>query len=162
MTEVYLAFGSNVGDSRQNIKKAIELLSVSINQIKEAPFYLSKAVGYSDQPDFLNTAIAGQTDLKPEILLAFIKNIERQIGRVERFRFGPREIDIDIILYGEQIIESGELTIPHSSFRDRDFVLQPLYDLNPRLIDPVSKRTVAQLLARIRANQRSITTKVDL
>ncbi len=149
MTEVYLALGSNVGDSRTTIERAIALLGTALQQIKQAPVYRSKAVGYTDQPDFLNTAISGQTDLSPEALLAFVKDIEKQLGRIERFRWGPREIDIDIIFYGDLILEIPELAIPHPLFSDRAFVLRPLADLKPELIDPRSKQTVKELLAKL-------------
>src|SRR5207253_47825 len=104
MTEVYLALGSNVGDSQAYITKAVKLLGSDIKNIRQAPIYRSKAVGYTDQPDFLNTAIQGRTALSPQELFKFIKEIEQRIGRIERFRWGPREIDIDIILYDNQIL----------------------------------------------------------
>lgn len=161
MATVYLALGSNVGDSRTNIAQAVKLLGADIKQTKQAPFYASKAVGYTGQPDFLNTAISGQTDLSPEALLEFTKQVERQVGRTASFHWGPREIDIDIILYGGQILETEKLAIPHPRFRERDFVLQPLNDLDPQMADPISGQTVQQLLARISPASRSIINRVD-
>lgn len=161
MMTVYLALGSNVGDSRANIAQAVQLLDSAIRQIKQAPLYTSKAVGYTDQPDFLNTAVSGQTNLTPEELLEFIDKIEQQVGRTASFHWGPREIDIDIILYGDQVLKTDKLTIPHPRFRDRDFVLQPLNDLNPALVDPVSGQTVEQLLNKIEPSRRSIIKKID-
>src|SRR4051812_44554807 len=120
METVYLALGSNVGDSQEHIKKAVQLLGESLQHIKRAPIYRSKAVGYTDQPNFLNTAIEGQTQLSPQKLLKFIKDVEKRVGRVARFRWGPREIDIDIIFYGDQIVEQDGLTIPHARFAERD------------------------------------------
>jgi len=158
---VYLALGSNVGDSRTNIAQAVKLLGNSIKQIKQAPLYTSKAVGYTDQPDFLNTAISGQTDLGPKELLDFIGKVERQVGRTASFHWGPREIDIDIIFYGDLIQEAQKLTIPHPNFRGRDFVLQPLSDLSPQMLDPISGETVQQLLDKIDPLQRSLIKKVD-
>lgn len=156
MTEVYLALGSNVGDSRRNIEQAIELLAERIQDIKQAPVYTSKAVGPIEQNDFLNTAISGKTGIEPLVLLTFIKEVEQRVGRKQRERWGPREIDIDIIFYGNQTIEINGLTIPHPSFRDRDFVLQPLVDLNPQLVDPSTSKTVQQLLSQIDPSQKSI------
>jgi 2-amino-4-hydroxy-6-hydroxymethyldihydropteridine diphosphokinase len=156
MTEVYLALGANVGDARANISRAVELLNRHLNGIKQASVYVSKAVGYTDQSDFVNTAISGQTDLTPGKLFKFIKDIEQQVGRVKRFKWGPREIDIDIIFYGDQVVDTAELTVPHPRFRERDFVLQPLLDLNPKLVDPVSGQTISQLLAKLNPSQRSI------
>lgn len=168
MAKVYLALGSNVGDSRGYIEKAIGLLGdpgstsgATLQDIQRAPIYRSKAVGYTDQADFLNTAVSGQTSLSPEELLAFIKKTEQQIGRVERFRWGPREIDIDIIFYDDRILETADLTLPHPAFRQRDFVLRPLQDLDPQLSDPVSSRTVSELLGQLPADATSILRKVD-
>jgi len=161
MKTVYLALGANVGDSQQNIKRAIELLSEQIEAIRIAPLYLSRAVGYTDQSNFINTAISGQTNLSPQDLLVFIEKIEKKIGRIRRFRWGPREIDIDIIFYGEEIIKTEGLTIPHPSFTDRDFVLIPLLDLNDSLIDPVSMKTLQLLKAELDPSQFSIIRKID-
>ncbi len=161
MPVIYLALGSNVGDSEANIKKAIKLLSAKVKNIQQAPLYLSEATGYTEQPDFLNTAISGQTDLSPEKLLEFTDRTEQKVGRVKRFRWGPREIDIDIILYGKLVQKTEKLTVPHPYFRQRDFVLKPLTDLNPRLSDPVGGIAVRQLLQNIKPPQRSIIRKVD-
>jgi 2-amino-4-hydroxy-6-hydroxymethyldihydropteridine diphosphokinase len=157
MTKVYLALGANVGDPAANIKQAIELLRPRLLQLKQAPIYASKPVGITDQPDFLNTAIGGQTELSPVELFEFIKDVEKRIGRIERLRWGPREIDIDIIFYGDQVINQPQLTVPHPLFQERDFVLQPLIDLNPDLIDPKSGHTVSQLLTKLTASGFSAT-----
>ena len=156
MTEVYLALGSNVGDSRGYIKRAIELLGTKLVNLKQAPLYRSKAVGYTDQPDFLNTAISGQTNLDSTQLFNFVKETEQQVGRVARFRWGPREIDIDIIFYGDQIIKTNQLTIPHPRFAKRDFVLRPLAYLNPVFEDPISHKTVQQLLDQLSPDDLSV------
>jgi 2-amino-4-hydroxy-6-hydroxymethyldihydropteridine diphosphokinase len=156
MTEVYLALGSNVGDSPAAIARAVELLEEVLNHVQAAPVYRSKAIGYTDQPDFFNTAVSGQTELSSTELLARIKDIEQQLGRVERFRWGPREIDIDIIFYGDQVLETRQLTIPHPAFRDRDFVLQPLIDLNSDLADPATGQKVSGLLSKLPASRQTI------
>ena len=150
MTEVYLALGSNVGDSRVLIDQAIKLLAVDVlSNLQQAPLYATKPVGYTDQPDFINTVVSGQTDLKPGELLTKVKQIEHQVGRIQRFRWGPREIDIDIILYGDMKLQTPDLTLPHLLFRERSFVLRPLNDLSPGLVDPVTSQTVAELLAAL-------------
>ncbi len=156
MATIYLALGSNVGDSREHIEQAIRLLGNQVNNIQRAPVYRAKAVGYTEQADFLNTAISGQTELNPEKLLEFIQTVEEEIGRIERFRWGPREIDIDIIFYDDLQQQGEALTLPHPEFRSRDFVLQPLKDLNPDLEDPVSGQTVSQLLEKIPKKDKSI------
>jgi 2-amino-4-hydroxy-6-hydroxymethyldihydropteridine diphosphokinase len=160
MTTVYLALGSNVGDSAHYIIKAIDLLSPVLHDMQRAPVYASKAVGFTDQADFLNTAISGRTELSPQELIQVIDDVEQQVGRVKRFRWGPREIDIDIILYGNQILETESLTIPHPSFQERDFVLRPLLDLDSKIIDPVSHKTLKQLLGSLDTSQLSIIHKV--
>lgn len=161
MTTVYLALGSNVGDSRANIAHAIKLLATSLTQIKQAPIYTSKAVGYIDQPNFFNTALSGYTDLNPLALLKFISEVELQVGRVASFHWGPREIDIDIIFYGDLVLETKKLTIPHPRFKERDFVLQPLNDLTPSLVDPLTMKTIRSLLTKIEEEQKSIIKRVD-
>lgn len=156
MTLVYLALGANVGDPLINIAKAIELLKGSLQEVKQAPIYRSKAVGVTDQPDFLNTAISGQTDLTPQELFDLIKEVEQKVGRRESFRWGPREIDIDIIFYGDQIVQTADLIIPHPRFQERDFVLRPLSDLNPNLLDPRSHEPLKLLFERLPIRQKSI------
>jgi len=160
VTIICLALGSNVGDSRHHIEDAIELLGACVTNIVTAPMYVSKAVGYTDQADFFNTVITGKTHLTPHELLGFVKKIERQVGRVTRFRWGPREIDIDIIFYGDLSMQEPDLTIPHPRFRERDFVLEPLCKLSPAYIDPVSKQSVRALLERLPEDIRSILREV--
>lgn len=161
MTLVYLALGSNIGDSAGHIEQAIGLLKEVLSDLRQAPVYVSKAVGYTDQPDFLNTAVCGKTDLEPPVLLDRLKRIEQEVGRSAGFRWGPREIDIDIILYGGRVLDSRQLVIPHPEFRKRDFVLEPLNDLDPSLVDPVSGQTIQQLLDKIDPANRSIIKRID-
>jgi 2-amino-4-hydroxy-6-hydroxymethyldihydropteridine diphosphokinase len=156
MATVYLALGSNVGDSEKHIEQAIASLGEGLNTIERAPLYESKAVGFTGQADFLNTAVRGETDMAPEELLVFIKKTEQKIGRQQTFRWGPREIDIDIIFYDDLQQQTEALTLPHPEFRGRDFVLRPLSDLNPAVVDPVTGLSVAQLLAKITPGERSI------
>jgi 2-amino-4-hydroxy-6-hydroxymethyldihydropteridine diphosphokinase len=148
--------GSNVGDSKAYIAKAVDLLGQSVRDIVQAPLYTSKAVGYTDQPDFINTAVRGTTSLSPTELLHFVKAIEQEIGRIYRFRWGPREIDIDVIYYDDVVFNSPELTIPHPRCRERDFVLRPIADIDPSYTDPVAQRSVSDLLALLSATERSI------
>ncbi len=149
MNTIFLALGSNVGDSVTYIHKAIELLSKKISNIQTAPIYTSKAVGFTDQPDFFNTAIKGKTDLEPLELLTFVKDIEQEIGRIYRFRWGPREIDVDIIFYNDLIFKNDTLEIPHPRAHERDFVLVPIADIDPTTVHPVLKKTVAKLLQEL-------------
>jgi len=150
MTRIYLALGSNVGDREANIKKAIELLSEKIKDIKIGKIYISKAVGYEKQNDFFNTALEGYTDLSPTELLEFCQNVENKVGRIYRFKWGPREIDIDILMYGNEIISTEKLIIPHPYMLERDFVLMPLLDINPNLRDPISGQFLKGFLNNIK------------
>ncbi len=161
MATVFLALGSNVGDSRRHIEKAIELLGGSVHNITRAPLYTSKAFGVTNQPDFVNTALRGETSLTPAELLAFVKDVEQKVGRVQRFRWGPREIDIDIIFYGDRVQTDPTLTIPHPGLRERDFVLQPIVDIDPTFIDPLSKRSVRELLDALPKSNLSILKTID-
>jgi 2-amino-4-hydroxy-6-hydroxymethyldihydropteridine diphosphokinase len=145
MNEVYLGLGSNVGDRLLNLNKAIELLSEKIQILKKSKIYISKAVGYTDQPDFYNMVLYGKTDLSPEELFNFIKDVEKNVGRVYRFRWGPREIDIDILFYNDLVYKSDKLNIPHPRLHERDFVLLPLIELNPKLFHPVLNKRVSDL-----------------
>lgn len=156
MAVVYLALGSNVGDSKRHLALAEELLQEVVSCAVSAPLYASKAAGYTDQADFLNTVISGQTELTPLELLKFIKVVESKVGRTATFRWGPREIDIDIILYDDFVLDGPDLTIPHPRFAERDFVLKPLSDLCADLIDPRSKQPIQALLEALPAAERSI------
>ena len=156
MAVVYLALGSNVGDTKGHLKKAEELLCETLDCTVSAPLYASKAVGYTDQADFLNTVVCGQTTLSPEELLQLITDIEVKVGRTKTFRWGPREIDIDIIFYDDVIMNQPGLTIPHPHFFERDFVLRPMCDLNPDFVDPRSKKSIKTLLDNLPKSQRSI------
>jgi 2-amino-4-hydroxy-6-hydroxymethyldihydropteridine diphosphokinase len=161
MSVVYLAIGSNVGDSNKYIDKTIKLLKAQLTDIVEAPRYRTKAVGYTNQADFINTAIKGNTDIKPQDLLKFVKSVEEKVGRIKRFRWGPREIDIDIIFYGNKLVVEPNLHIPHARFSERDFVLKPINDLSPDLIDPLSKETINNLLTKLPTSDLSIIGNID-
>ncbi len=149
MTKIFLALGSNVGDSEGNIARAIEMLKDQVVILQVAPLCKSKAVGYTEQADFINTALVGTTSLDPQELLSFVKKVEQAVGRVHRFRCGPREIDIDIIFYGDSRYRSENLTIPHPRFAERSFVLLPLVNLDSGMKDPRTGKTVAELVTQL-------------
>ena len=156
MSRVYIAIGSNVGDSRQSIAGAVAELGKYLTELRCAPIYTSRAVGYTDQPDFYNTAVSGHTVLAPRELLNVLKVIEQKVGRVQRFRWGPREIDLDIIFYDGLTMDKPDLTIPHPRFAERDFVLRPLLDLEPKLVDPRSKKKLEDILTKLPKSELSI------
>lgn len=157
MNKIILALGSNIGDRQKNIQDAISLLSEKISDINIAKIYNSKAVGFENQADFLNTALSGQTSLEPEKLLQFTQDVEKRVGRIFRFHWGPREIDIDIIFYEDKIIETSYLQIPHPRMQERDFVLFPILDIAPDFVHPATGQTVKQLYEALNKSQLSIT-----
>ncbi|NPA52557.1 MAG: 2-amino-4-hydroxy-6-hydroxymethyldihydropteridine diphosphokinase [Aquificae bacterium] len=149
MTKVFLALGSNVGDKEKNIYNAVLLLQEKINNVRLANLYTSRPVGVENQPTFINTVLSGYTDLSPFELLNFIKKIEKNLGRKKRYRWGPREIDIDIIFYGNLILDTKVLKIPHPLLQDRDFVLKPLLELEPNFVHPKIKKTIIELYSNL-------------
>ncbi len=146
MHTIYVALGANIGNKKETIEKAITLLKEKVHVQKSAPIYETKPWGYIAQDNFLNTALKGTTKLSPQDLLVFIKNIEKKLGRIKRFKNGPREIDIDILFYDDIIHKNKDLQIPHPRIAERNFVLQPLQDINPELIHPMLQKSIRQLL----------------
>lgn len=143
---VFIALGSNVEPRQLFLIQAIDRLKTIGNIVKIAPLYESEAYGETEQQAFLNSAILLETALTPQALLASLKRIEKILGRQKRYRWGPREIDLDIIFYDQQIVSQNDLEIPHPDYRNRRFVLQPLVDLNAHFVAPDSKKTLFQLL----------------
>lgn len=154
--KVFLGLGANVGDRERNINSAIEFLQGKVHDIKVASIYESKPVGYKNQANFLNTALMGFTDLSPLELLNFIKQIEVKVGRVKRLRWGPREIDIDILFYEDLIYQDNSIQIPHPRLQERDFVLKPLLDLESKFIHPVFKKSLSDLYSKLETKELSI------
>ena len=149
MSIVYLGLGTNLGDRKQNISKAIEAISLKMSISKQSSLYETTAWGYTDQPNFLNQVIQVETNLSPLRLLNFLKKTEVELGRVENFRYGPRLIDIDILFYDDLIKTTSRLQIPHPRILERAFVLVPLNEIAPGFVHPVLKKTIAELLAEL-------------
>ncbi|TCS80137.1 2-amino-4-hydroxy-6-hydroxymethyldihydropteridine diphosphokinase [Tepidibacillus fermentans] len=131
MTRVFLGLGSNMGDREDYLQQAIDRLDSHphIRVINNSPIYETEPFGYRDQPYFLNMVVEVETELNAHELLQITQTIEKELGRKREIHWGPRTIDIDILLYGNEIIVSPELTIPHPYMRERLFVLKPLYDI---------------------------------
>jgi 2-amino-4-hydroxy-6-hydroxymethyldihydropteridine diphosphokinase len=141
MIRIYLGIGSNLGDRRDNCLKAVESLgNRGIKITKRSSFYETKPWGVKDQPDFINMVVEGLTDLTARELLETVKDIEREIGRTETYKWGPRVIDIDILLYGDKVIDEPDLKIPHPYMGERDFVLSPLAEIAPGIADAFVKK----------------------
>ncbi|MDH7482022.1 MAG: 2-amino-4-hydroxy-6-hydroxymethyldihydropteridine diphosphokinase [Armatimonadota bacterium] len=138
MATVFLGLGSNLGDREANIRMALDKL-VSQPEVKiraVSSFYLTAPVGFQDQPDFVNAVAAIETDLSPKELLDVVLKIEREMGRVRNFKWGPRIIDIDILLYNNVKVNTDELVIPHPRMTERAFVMAPLAEIAPDLTLP--------------------------
>ncbi len=145
MTLVYLGLGSNLGKKEEQIKKAIDSISKTCLIKRVSPLYLTEPVGLQDQEWFLNCVVEIDTDLPPQNLLSFVKSIERKLGRKKTMQNGPRSIDIDILFYGDQVIQTKDLVIPHPKLHERLFVLQPMMNLNPGFVHPVLHKTIQEL-----------------
>ena len=143
---VLLSLGSNVGDRAANLRGAVRELGFLGRVQAISRMYETEPQGMETQPWFLNMAAALETDLELVALLHEAKRIEKALGRMEGTRWGPRVIDIDLILAEGSILESDELRIPHPEFRKRAFVLAPLAEIAPEAIDPVTGQSVARLL----------------
>ena len=156
MNNIFLALGSNIENRKQHIETAILLLRENVLDITVAPLYETKPRYFEDQHNFLNTVLSGNTDLDPLELLHFTQAVQKEVGRVERFRNGPREIDIDILFYDNMVYKDDALEIPHPRLQERDFVLQPFSDIDPDFCHPVLQKTIRELLAALPEEQRSV------
>lgn len=145
MIDVYLGLGSNMGNKRANIQQAIQLLGAYGAVIAVSSLHETEPWGYANQDRFLNCAVLFQTSLSPQELLQKILNIEQRLKRVRTIPNGPRTIDIDILLYGKEIIRDPELTVPHPRMHLRSFVLDPLVEIAPDVVHPVLKRPIQEL-----------------
>ncbi|ACO83968.1 2-amino-4-hydroxy-6-hydroxymethyldihydropteridine diphosphokinase [Clostridium botulinum] len=146
MHTAYVAFGSNMGEKENYIKRALEKIEErGMKIIKVSSIYETEPYGVLDQDSFLNGVVKIETNLTPEDLIGELLNIEKQLDRVRERRWGPRTIDLDIIFYDDLIINEKDLVIPHKDMENREFVLKPLCDIDENFIHPVLKKSVRQL-----------------
>ncbi len=152
MTKVYTGLGSNLGDKRENIINAIDRIDAceGICVKEKSGFYNTAPVGGPPQPDYVNCVIGIETEIEPQTLLKKFKEIEIELGREPGVRWGPRVVDIDILLYGDRIVDDHNLKIPHERMHERTFVLGPLCELSPDTKHPVSGVSISALLERLK------------
>ncbi|MFC3931579.1 2-amino-4-hydroxy-6-hydroxymethyldihydropteridine diphosphokinase [Streptococcus dentapri] len=151
MTVVYLSLGSNIGDRKGYLEAALAHLAELPQTVlvKSSSIYETPAWGVTEQADFLNLACQLETQLAPEELLIFCQQIEDKLGRIRQQHWGPRTLDIDILLYGSLIINTKQLSLPHPYMKERAFVLVPLLELTADLKDPQTNQLYADELARL-------------
>jgi 2-amino-4-hydroxy-6-hydroxymethyldihydropteridine diphosphokinase len=148
LTTAYVGLGSNLGDREAMLGRALQLLADGVDVHAVSSFRETEPVGVVDQPRFLNAAARIETNLSARELLDVLLAIERALGRERRQRWGPRTIDLDLLIYGDESIDQPGLTVPHPRLHERRFVLEPLAELNPKLQIP-GRGQVRILLAKL-------------
>ncbi|KFZ28522.1 7,8-dihydro-6-hydroxymethylpterin-pyrophosphokinase [Pseudidiomarina atlantica] len=150
MSTVYIALGANLGDPVATLQSLLEQLhqDQQLTAIRCSSFFRSKPMGPQDQPDYVNAVLSAQTDLAPLALLDYLQQLENSFGRVRNRRWGARTLDLDILLYGNQLLKHERLIVPHPGLAERDFVLLPLAEIAPDLSLPDGRR-VSELLRAV-------------
>jgi len=143
---VYLSLGTNLGNRAANLKQAVSSLPPQMTVKTKSNVYETPPWGYTEQDPFLNQAVKATTYLEPEKLLKHIKRLEIAMGRQKTFRYGPRLIDIDILFYDDEILETPTLTIPHPNLHERGFVLLPMMDIAPDHLHPIMKKSIREMI----------------
>ncbi len=157
----YIGIGSNLGDRVANCRQAIEAIAAEKENkiVACSPFYLTEPVGKKDQNWFVNAVILVETTLSPHRLMEFLMNVEKNMGRERKERWGPRIIDLDILLYENLICQEDNLHIPHPEMAKRRFVLLPLKDIAPHLVHPLLAKTVSAILDELPPGEKVIPLK---
>jgi len=143
-----IALGSNIGEPKENLDLAIALLNEATEVQKTSSYFVTKPVGYTDQPDFLNAVCIIESDLPAIELLNMLQGIEKAMGRERIIKWGPRSIDLDIIQYGSLLSNADELTLPHPRAHERKFVLEPWFEIEPDAV-LLTHGKIADLLAKL-------------
>jgi 2-amino-4-hydroxy-6-hydroxymethyldihydropteridine diphosphokinase len=156
MRNVYAGLGSNLGNRRRYLVSAIARIDLcrDICVVSKSSFYKTKPLGGPSQPDYVNCVIELDTEIEPHILLQEFKRIELELGRKSGIRWGPRVIDIDILLYGNKVIKDSNLKVPHKSMHERIFVLEPLCEISPDFEHPILRKTIFDLLKELKVSRK--------
>ena len=141
-----IALGSNLGDRYIYLTQGVDALRATLTDVRVSSFIETEPLGVIGQPPFLNGVVIAETILPARALLDLLLDIERRLGRLRPFDRAPRTLDLDLILFGDAVINEPDLVVPHPRFRERRFVLEPLTEIAPGLVDPVTRKTVIQLL----------------
>lgn len=162
MHDIFLGFGSNLGDSVAICRQAIAMLAANprIEVCAVSSFYRTEPEGYKDQPWFINGVLHCRSQLGPVEMLAVLRAIENQLGRSRKVRWGPRTLDLDILSFGDQLVNLPELVIPHPRLHERRFVLEPLREIAPHWRHPLLQLTVERLLENLVASSASEVMKL--
>jgi 2-amino-4-hydroxy-6-hydroxymethyldihydropteridine diphosphokinase len=156
LVTVYLGLGSNMGEKKENIQKALDYISQRMRIEKKSSIYDTEPIGNINQPRFLNMVCQVTTGIAPATLLFLTKGIETKVGRTPGPPNSPRIIDIDILIYGNEIINTPDLIIPHPRMNERAFVLMPFAEIAPDLIHPVEKKSIRDLLKTIKNGTQGV------
>jgi|UniRef100_A0A7C5EPJ0 2-amino-4-hydroxy-6-hydroxymethyldihydropteridine diphosphokinase len=158
----YVGLGANLGEPEKQLTEALARLAAAeeVEVLKVSGFYRNPPLGPPGQPWFVNAVAKVRTRLSPEELLRVLKNIEQAMGRVTRERWGPREIDLDLLLYNGEVLSGPDLTVPHPEMQHRGFVLVPLAEIAPLAWHPVLKKTAAELEAMLPPRERECLEKL--
>ena len=157
----YIALGSNLGDRATNLRRALRALGAEMTVEAASPWYETEPAYVLDQPRFYNLVCRARAELPPLKLFRTLKRLETELGRQPGLRFGPRLIDLDLLFYGDLVLGTPELTVPHPRLHERPFVLVPLAELAPDLLHPALGLTVSELLGRISETERNSVRLVD-
>jgi len=157
MAKAYIGIGTNLGDREANVKRAVAMLeNMGINLLHLSSLHETEPWGVANQPMYINAAAEVETDLKPIKLLEALRDIEKRMGRFfEATRWGPRVIDLDILLYEDLRVDEQGLKIPHALIEQRAFVLDPLFEIAPDTVHPVTGKSVSQMRDELKASGKS-------